>query len=453
MINFLLRDKNFFYKLVTLAIPVTVQNLIASSLGLVDNVIVGRLGNVPIAAVGVANQYGLIVFLIYAAIHSGAGIYIAQFWGKKDKENIGKVVNIGIALAAAVALLFSAIGIILPERIVGIFNPDREVISQGADFLRILSISFVFASISFGLSVGLRSIGRSVMPMVISGIALIINTVLNFILVFGYLGFPVMGVRGSAIATLISRIVEMLIFLVVVAFNYDILRIRIRVLRQVTSELFKKVVATMVPVILNEICWGLGFAVYSVAYSRISTEAFDSVQITNIITNLFLVAGFGMASASAVMIGHTIGAGEEHKGREYAWRFIILCFLGGVIVGGALYFAAPHIAGLFNVTEDVRKTAVVILTLNAMIIPVRLINIVCVVGILRGGGDASFAFIVESITMWLIGVPLAFAGAFVFKLDVQWVVLMVMAEEVTKVTCALVRLRSSKWIKNVVVEI
>ncbi len=453
MNNFLFRDKNFFYKLFTLAIPVTIQNLIASSLGLVDNVIVGALGNVPIAAVGVANQYGLIVFLIYAAIHSGAGIYIAQFWGKKDSENISRVVNIGIVLAAAVSMLFSVIGIVFPQQIVGIFNPDREVIAQGSDFLRILSISFVFASISFGLSVSLRSIGRSVMPMVISGITLAINTVLNFILVFGYFGFPALGVRGSAIATLISRIIEMLIFLIVVSLNYEILRIKISVLRQVTSELFKKVVATMIPVVLNEVCWGFGFAVYSVAYSRISTEAFDSVQITNIITNLFLVAGFGMASASAVMIGHAIGAGEEHKGREYAWRFVVLCLSGGVLIGVLLYFAAPYVARLFNVTEDVRETAVVILSLNAIIIPVRLVNIVSIVGILRGGGDASYAFIVESITMWLIGVPLAFIGAFVFKFEVQWVVLLVMAEEIAKVTCSLLRLRTSKWIKNVVAEV
>ena len=453
MKKFLSADKDFYYKLVTLAIPVIIQNLIASSLGVVDNVVVGALGNEPIAAVGVANQFGMIVFLLYAAIHSGAGIYVAQYWGKKDYGNIGKVVNIGVALAVGVTLLFSGAGMLFPAQIVRIFNTDPVVIKLGSDFLRIFSMSFVFASISFGISVALRSIGKSVMPMVVSGITLGINTLLNFLLVFGMLGFPVLGVRGSAIATLISRIIEMIIFLVVSWRSYYILRIRISVLRQVTSELFKKVVSTMVPVILNELCWGLGFAVYSVVYGRISTEAFDAVQITNVITNLFLVAGFGMASASAVMVGHVIGAGEEHKGREYAWRFVRLCFFGGIVIGVALYATAPLVASLFKVTPDVLKTAIVILALNAIIIPIRLINIVTIVGILRGGGDAGFAFITEGLTMWLIGVPMAVIGAFVLKFDVQWVVLMVMAEELIKMTCSLTRLKSGKWIKNVVLEL
>jgi len=452
-IKFLFSDKDFYHKLVTLAIPVTIQNVIASSLGMVDTVMVGALGNQPMAAVGVANQFGLIVFLMYAAIHSGVSIYIAQFWGKKDYENIGKVVNIGIALAAGASLLFSAVGIIFPSQIVSIFNTDPIVIEQGVAFLKILSLSFVFGSISFGLSVALRSIGKSVMPMVVSGIALGINTLLNYLLIFGLFGFPALGVRGAAIATLISRIIEMIIFLVVVSRSYDILRIRISVLRQVTFDLFKKVLSTMVPVILNELCWSVGFAAYSIAYGRISTEAFDAVQITNTVGNLFLVAGFGMASASAVMIGHMVGAGDEKKAREYAWRFVILCALGGVIIGAFMYVSAPLVVGLFKVTKDVLQTAVVILTINAIIIPIRLTNIVIIVGILRGGGDTKYAFIVESITMWCIGVPLAFIGAFVFKLEVQWVFLLVLAEELVKMICLVMRLMSINWIKNVVREI
>jgi len=451
-INFLFNDKDFYNKLVTLAIPVTVQNLIASSLGMVDTVMVGALGNEPMAGVGAANQFGLIVFLMYAAIHSGASIYIAQFWGKKDYGNIGKVVNIGIALGMVVSLLFSIAGISFPRQIVSIFNTNPIVIEQGAAFLKLLSMSFVFGSISLGLSVALRSVGKSVMPMVISGIALGLNTLLNYILIFGSFGFPALGVRGSAIATLISRIIEMIMFLVVVSRSYDILHIRISVLRQVTSDLFKKVVLTMIPVILNELCWSVGIAVYSVAYGRISTEAFDAVQITNTVCNLFLVAGFGMASASAVMIGHVIGAGEEKKAKEYAGRFVILCALGGVIIGALLYISAPLIVGLFKVTKDVIQTAIVILTLNAIIFPIRLVNIVSIVGILRGGGDAKYAFVAEGFTMWFIGVPMAFIGAFILKLEVQWVVLIVMAEDLVKMTCAVVRLKSGRWIKNVVRE-
>ncbi len=453
MKNIIFGDKIFYYKLITLAIPVIFQNLITSSLSMVDSIMVGKLGNEPVAAVGVANQYGLLVFLMYAAVHSGASIFIAQYWGKKDHESINKVVNIGAALGVGISLLFSIAGIFFPVKIVSIFNPDPLVIQLGSDFLRIISFSFIFASISFGVSVNLRSIGKSVMPMVVSGIALAINTLLNFLLIFGLWGFPAMGVRGAATATLIARIIEMIIFIVLSQRVYDILRIRVSILKKVTAELFSRVVKTMVPVVLNEICWGVGFLVYSIAYGWISTEAFAAVQITNNITNLFLVAGFGLASASAIMVGHEVGAGDEKRARQYSWNFVSLCIMGGIILGIALYFIAPAVINLYEVTPDVIVTSIVILHINAFIIPIRLINIVAVVGILRGGGDAAFAFKAEGITMWFIGVPIAFIGAFLLRLDVQWVVLLVMAEELVKVTLAVTRLKSDKWIKNVVIEV
>ncbi|HEX2925690.1 MAG TPA: MATE family efflux transporter, partial [Ruminiclostridium sp.] len=232
-----------------------------------------------------------------------------------------------------------------------------------------------------------------------------------------------------------------------------LLRIRISELRRVTADLLGRITKTMIPVILNEMCWGLGVTVYSIAYGRISTEAFDSVQITNNVVNLFMVAAFGMASAASVMTGHVIGAGEEKKGREYAWGFVRLCILGGIILGGLLYLFSPLIVGLFKVSSDVLSTSVILLGMNSLILPIRFTNIVNIVGILRGGGDASFAFIAECMTMWLVGVPLAFTGALILKLEVQWVVLMVMAEEVVKMVCGVLRLRSSRWIKNVVKEI
>ena len=310
MQRLLVKNKEFYLKLLTLALPITIQSLISSSLGVVDSVMVGSLGNQALAAVGVANQYGLIVFLLYNAIHSGCSIYVAQFWGKNDHSNIGRVVNLDIAIAAGAALIMAAIGILLPKQIISIFNTDPVVISQGAGFLRILSVSFVFASISFGFSVALRSIGKSAMPMIISASALGLNTLLNYVLIYGRFGMPAMGVRGAATGTLIARIVELFIFLIVVSKYFPLLRFRISELMQVTKDLLGRVTKTMIPVILNEMCWGLGTAVYSIAYGRISTEAFDAVQITNNVVNLFMVAAFGLASAAAVMTGHVIGAGE-----------------------------------------------------------------------------------------------------------------------------------------------
>ena len=214
--KYIFSDKHYYRKLLTLALPVTLQNLIASSLSVVDTVMVGSLGESQIAAVSIANQYVLLVFLIYASIHSGCGIYISQFFGKKDTESIKQVANIGIIMGAVVSLLFTLLAVAVPNWIISIFSPDPVVIELGGEFLRIVGISFVFASISFGFSMNVRSIGKSVMPMIVSAIALVINTILNFVLIFGMFGAPALGVKGAAIATLISRIIEMLIFVVVI---------------------------------------------------------------------------------------------------------------------------------------------------------------------------------------------------------------------------------------------
>lgn len=451
--KYIFSGKHFYRQLLTLAIPITLQNLIASSLGMIDTVMVGALGDSEIAAVGSANQYGLLVFLMYASIYSGAGIFISQFWGKKDADNIKKVAAIGLVLGTIAAIAFSIAGYIFARQIIQLFSPDPAVISDGAKFLKILSLSFPFASVSFGFSLYLRSIGKSVLPMVVSGCALGLNTLLNFMLIFGRLGFPAMGVRGAGIATLIARIAEMLVFIIIIYSSFDIFAIKVKIYRHIGYDLFIRVCKGIAPVLMNEIFWGTGFMVYSAVYGRISTESLAAVQVTSTTVNLFQVAAFGMASAAAVMIGHKVGSGEEQKAREYAWRFVIIAVFTGIILGGLMAISAKGIVSMFNVSDIVRNSAVMILYMTAIIFIIRLVNIITIVGLLRGGGDASFAFITEALTMWLVGVPMSLLGAFVLRLEVQWVVLMIMAEEITKLVIILIRLSSNKWIKNVIKDV
>jgi len=212
------------------------------------------------------------------------------------------------------------------------------------------------------------------------------------------------------------------------------------------------ILKTVLPVILNDGCWALAFILYSVAYGRLSTQAFAAVQITNTIQNLFLVAVYGIASAASVMVGHKIGAGNNEEGVNYAWRFSALSWLGGLLIGGSMAAASPAILSLFNVSPNVYQSALRIQYITCLVMAIRVFNIVHIVGVLRGGGDVNFALIAEGITMWCIGVPLAFIGAFVLHLPVEWVVALVMAEEVAKFTAIMFRLLSKRWIKNVVNE-
>lgn len=448
--KYLLNGKDFYLKLLTLAFPIIIQNLIASSLNMVDTVMIGSLGETEIAAVGIANQFFLLFNLIIIGIHSGCSVFFAQFWGQGERKGIRKVLALGLFLSLLVSLVFTILALYFSDTIMAVFSKDKNVITQGSIYLKAVSISYLFTAISFGYSMASRSIGNAIAPLAVSALALICNTLLNYILIFGNFGAPVLAVKGAAIATTIARIIEMLLIVIIVRVNIDPLRIKWADIKDLSSDFIGKVLKTILPVVLNEGCWALGFVVYSVVYGRISTKAFTAVQITNTINNLFIVAIFGIASAASVMVGHRIGEGNEEEGEAYAWKFSIISIISGLLIGGLLAAASPLILSLFNISAEVWDSALRILYITAIIMPIRVFNIVHIIGVLRGGGDVKFSFIAEAITMWCIGVPLAFIGAFVFNLPVEYVVTLVMLEELVKFTVIIRRLLSKQWIKNLI---
>lgn len=450
--KYLFSGKDFYSQLLVIALPIIIQNFIASSLNMVDTVMIGSLGETEIAAVGLANQFFLLFNLLINGIHSGCSVFIAQFWGHGEKDSIRRVLGVGLLAAVMVSLLFTLLALFYPEGIIKIFTRDPQVIREGTLYLRVVSLSYVFTAVSFGFAMAFRSIGNALLPMVVSALALVCNTFLNYVLIFGNFGAPQLGVGGAALATTAARIMEMLVLIVFVYYKSEVLRVRLTDLREISGAYVGRIFKTVLPVILNEGCWALGFLMYSVAYGRISTQAFAAVQITNTIQNLFTVAIYGMASAAAVMVGHKIGEGNEEEGANYAWRFSALAWLGGLLIGGLMAAASPTILSLFNVSANVYHSALRIQYITCLVMVIRVFNIVHIIGVLRGGGDVRFSLIAEAFTMWCIGVPLAFIGAFIFHLPVEWVVALAMAEEVAKCTAILFRLVSKKWIKNVVHE-
>ncbi len=451
--KYIFSGKDFYARLITLALPIIIQNFIGSCLNMVDTAMIGQVGETQIAAVGIANQYFLLFVLFLIGISGGCGVFISQFWGKGDRENIRKVLGIGIVISSAIAVIFMIGALIFPEDIISIFSEDDPlVISEGADYLRIVSLSYVFTALSFCYASAARSIGNTFVPMLISALALVCNAVLNYILIFGKMGAPVLGVSGAAIATLIARIFETLLLIIWVYISGDVLAVRLKDMNGISGKLVTSFTKTTIPVVLNETCWGLAYIIYSVVYARIGTQAIAAVQICNTVVNLFTVAIFGMAAAAGVMIGHKIGENRDDEARVYAWRFSILSVIGGIFTGIILAVGSNAILSFFNVSSEVYNSARLILYITSIIMVIRYFNIIEIVGVLRGGGDARYAFIAEGITMWFIGVPMAALGAFVFKLPVHWVAALVMFEEVAKAIAVIVRLLSGRWINNVVNE-
>ena len=448
-----LKNKQFFLAILTLVIPITLQNLISSSLNMVDNLMIGRLGESSIAAVGLVNQYFFIFTLCLSGINAGASIFMSQFWGKKDSSNIGKMLRLDIILSLIASIIFFIPAVLFPREIISIFTKEIEVVNLGIKYLRIISITFILTSITQAYSTVLRCIGIAKPPMYGSLIGVITNVILNWVLIFGHLGFPAMGVAGAAIATSIARIMEM-IFVVISAYRSNsIVFNRNKDNLSFDIEFVKMYFRTSYSVILNELIWSIGLSVYSIIYAKIGIREVASMQIANTINNMFMVLSIGLASAAAIMVGNQIGAKKEKLAVEYATKLGILAPVVGLISGILLWMAAPIIVGLFKINKDTLNITISVLRIMAAFAPLRFFNVIMIVGIFRGGGDTTYSMLVQLGTVWCFAIPAGFISAVYFKMPLEKVFLIITLEEVVKIFFEAKRLKSKKWIRNVVEDI
>ncbi|KYH34761.1 multidrug resistance protein MdtK [Clostridium tepidiprofundi DSM 19306] len=445
-----LKNKDFYQKLLTIALPIALQNLISSSLNIVDNVMIGSLKETAIASVGLANQYFFLFILLLFGINSGCAIFIAQYWGKKDIKNIRKVLGISIIASTFLAIFYTSLAFFFPNMILRIFTNDIKIISLGSDYLKIVCFSYLFTAISFSYGFACRSVGKPKIPMYVSAIALIINTCLNYLFIFGHLGFPKMGVKGAAIATLISRSIELILLLSVIYIKKGVLAAKITELFDLSKTFVLNIFKTAIPVILNEAFWSLGTSLYSAAYARIGTEAIASVQIANTVQSLFMIVSMGIANACAIMIGNKIGADKREEAILYSKKFTVLSFTSGIVIGVILFLTSPIILSAFNISQRTYNNAKFVITIMSIFLPFKFYTTTLIVGILRSGGDTRFSLFLETGCVWLIGVPMAFLGALVWQLPIYWVVTLVSLEEVVKSIIGFPRVLSKNWIRSVI---
>lgn len=446
----ILNDRKFISLMLAVAMPIALQNLISSSLNMVDTVMIGALGEVSISAVGLANQVYFLLMLFLFGINSGISIYIAQFWGKQDLKSIHKTLGFSILGGFILSLPFFIGAVFFPSVIMGIFTTDSEVIGIGVEYLRITGWSYLLMAFSFSYSIACRSVGDARLPMIAGSISLVANTGLNYVLIFGVLGFPALGVAGAAIATVIARAIELMAVVGVVYARAHPLQSPVRELVQIRMSFIRPILKTALPVVLNEGFWAIGMTLYAIAYARSGTEAYAAVQIAGTVERLFFIFSFGLGSACSVMIGNELGADHIETAKVYAGRFIRLGILISLAVGLLMALIAVPSTYLFNVSPGIRWAATCILFVNAGTMVLKMISTILIIGIFRGGGDTTFSFVLEICCVYLIGVPMAFIGALVLKLPIFLVVLMVSLEELVKNVVGLYRVKSGVWAKNLV---
>lgn len=446
-------SKAFLKSAFAIAVPISLQNFITSAVNMIDVVMLGHLGDVDIAAVGCANQVYFLLTIILFGVSSGAAVFIAQFWGKRDLPGVHRTMGVMTLLALGVSLLFTAGALFFPEALLSIYSRDPAVVAAGAPYLRIVGSSYIVTALSLAMSSACRSTGDVRLPMMTSLLSVFVNTALNFVLIFGLLGFPAMGLTGAAVATAIARIIEFVVlYLLVYSKKLPVAATPRQLFSRLDGAFLRTYFKTTLPVLLNETLWSVGVSLYTVAYGLLGTNALASVQICSTVFNLFMVLVRGVSNACAIMIGQTIGSGDEKSALRDGLRFLVLVPAIGAAMCALLIACRPAVLTLFTVTPETRSLTMELMLLQAFNIIPKSFSMVIIVGLCRSGGDTLFACVLDTATVWLVAVPLAFLGAHLgFPL---WAVyLCVCSEDLVKAIIGIPRIFSKKWLHNLVQDI
>jgi len=415
---------------------------------------VGQLGSIDIAAVGLGNQIFFVMNIMMFGIVSGGSIFIAQYWGKKDLSGVHGTIGITLAASFIISLIFFFAATFAPAFCIRIYSKDQEVIARGASYLKAVAPSYLFTGIGFAIGHAARSTERVKLPMFATGISVIANGILNYLLIFG-LHFrnlqilPSLGIIGAAIATNIARIIELLILLIVpYAKHYEIAVAPAKYFHHQAGFL-PRYIKIAIPVLINESLWGFGTSMQSAIFGHSGTDVIAAANITSTISNLIWTFFIGCGNAAAIMIGKKIGEQKHEEAQTLAEKLTAFMVSSAACLSLLLIPLAFTLKYFFKVEPEVLHMAQVFLFITVILFPLWSINMITVVGICRSGGDTIYALIMDVGFMWLISLPLGFCAVQFWHLPFWAVFLCVHSEDIFKSTMGILRLKSGKWLHDV----
>lgn len=449
------KENKIFYKtLLTLCIPIIIQNLLSTLINMVDTIMVGGMGEVSVAAIGIANQYFFLYNMALSGIIGGAGLFIAQFFGKNDKANIRKITALGALSAITLGIIFGTLAILSPKFIIHFFSLDESVIEIAVNYFLIIGFCYPIIAISNVFSMGSRSIRNPKLGMICSSISLGLNIILNYIFIFGKFGMPALGASGAALATVISRIVELILLVSYVYFiksDYE-LRFTFKDIKLINKDLFKAFISKTIPVFFNDTLWAFGTVLYAVAYSKAGTSAIAASQIASSTGNFFIMTSVCIAIGSSIMIGNELGADHIEKAVSYSKKFAILVCLVGLVFGGLLILSIPALLKVFSVSSGLAPDIKKIFIIMGVLMALKTFNTFIIIGVLRSGGDTKYALTLEMGCMWFVSLPLTFFAAYK-GVPIYVLVALTYTEEIAKFIFGAPRALSKKWANNIVKDI
>lgn len=442
------KDKSFYRSLILLAIPIALQNFVTFSVGLADNIMVGRLGDAAISGVYIGGQIQNMLQIFSAGIEGAMLILAAQYWGKKDTESIKKIIAVGLRFSFVFAAAVNALCLIFPIQIVSLFTDDPQIIAYGVEYLRILSFSFVFFCLTQALIASMRSVESARIGMTVSLVSLALNIILNYVLIFGKLGFSPLGVAGAAIATLISRICEFGVITFYVLKTDKKLRFGIRDVFKSDKKILRDFIKYGWPLIVGQLVWAINTLSLSAIMGRNNVDGvIAALSLVGMLNNLSYIVVNGMAGAVGIIIGKTIGSGSTEKIREYSYTVQIIFLILGVLTGGFLRLIKIPFISLYNLSPAaVAQSNALINVLSCTIIGTSY-QAACLFGLVKSGGDVYFVMKNDAFFVFLVVLP---AGIIASVLGAPpWVIFLCLkSDQILKCFVAVVKINRFKWMKN-----
>ena len=456
----LIGNRAFYAQMIAVVVPIIIQNTVTNVVSLLDNVMVGRVGTLQMSAVAIVNQLLFIFNLCIFGGLAGAGIFATQYAGAGDDEGVRHCFRIKWMIAVTMLVLASLVFLLLPEKLISLYLAEgtspqdmQATLGYGMDYLRVMLAGLLPFAVAQVYASTLREVGETRLPMFASVVAIFINLVFNYLLIFGKLGFPKLGVTGAAIATVLSRYVEVLI---IVAYThgrreaFPFIRGAYRTLR-VPGRLLRDVMVKGMPLLVNEFLWSSGMAVLLQCYSVRGLDVVAACNIASTVSNLFKVVFLSMGNAVAIMVGQALGAGDIERAKTTAWRLVTASVASNLVMGLVLALLAPEIPHIYNTEPHVREIASQLLYVVALMMPVYSFAHCCYFT-LRSGGRTIITFLFDSVFTWGVCVPIAFLLAYATQMPIVPMYLLVQSLELVKSVIGFVLMKKGVWVHNIIAE-
>ena len=439
------RKRSLRKEIVRLAFPIALQQFMTALVGACDAIMLGKLSQDAMSAVSLATQVTFVFNLFMFAFMAGENMFVAQYYGKGDYTGISQVFSLVTKICGCIAVIFLAGTLFFPEQLMRILTNEETLIVLGSEYLRVIGISYVFSGIAQTFLAIMKNCGAVNMSTLINGVMVILNIALNAVFIFGLSGFPKMGIKGAALATVLATVVQFLW-----SVGYVLCRIRAVKfsLRSCEKKLFGRFWQKAVPLLINNLAWGIGFSMYSVIMGHLGTDAVAANGIANISKNLVVCFCLGLGNAGSIIVGNRLGADRLQAAKEVGETLTKTAIIAGIVSGLVLIALSPFITKMVDLTPTARGYLQKMLLISSYYIAGKSVNCMTIGGIFAAGGDSKFGMLCDSVTLWCIIVPLGCICAFILKLPVMIVYFVLNLDEIIKLPVVYKHYKKYKWIKN-----